>query len=116
MGHRAVIRIAQVLVSGAAGFIERAFAYRLLNRGKHRMFNVGDSRPIGLMDMIKALENVLGCKTRKIMHLTQPGDVTATSADKSKLHGLYGYHLKEILDDDLQRLAKWHEEFRKIPA
>jgi len=79
--------------------------------GGHRVLNIGDSRPVGLMEMIKALEDALGIEAEKIMRPMQPGDVTATYADISKLHALTGYKPKVMLEDGLQHLVRWYREF-----
>ncbi len=79
--------------------------------GDHRVLNIGDSRPVGLMEMIKALEQALGMEAEKIMRPMQPGDVTATYADVSKLHALTGYEPKVMLEDGLKRFVSWYREF-----
>src|ERR1700761_8218965 len=53
--------------------------------GGHQVLNIGAGRPEGLMDMIGALERALGVEAVKVMRPMQPGDVTATFADVSKL-------------------------------
>lgn len=47
--------------------------------------------------MIKALEGALGIEAEKIMRSMQPGDVTSTHADVSKLQALTGYEPDHIL-------------------
>lgn len=78
---------------------------------QHRVLNIGDSHPVGLMDMISSLEKALGREAVKIMKPMQPGDVTATYADVSKLNALTGYKPKVMLDEGLQRFAKWYFEY-----
>ena len=80
-------------------------------RGVHRILNIGDSHPVGLMDMIKTLEKALGRGAIKIMRPMQPGDVTATFADVSKLHALTGYEPKVMLAEGLEKFAAWYKEF-----
>jgi len=79
--------------------------------GGHRVLNIGDSRPVGLMEMIEALEAALGQTAKKIMRPMQPGDVTATYADVSKLHALTGYHPQVMLEDGLKRFVAWYRAF-----
>jgi UDP-glucuronate 4-epimerase len=83
-------------------------------RGEHRVLNIGDSRPVGLMTMIEALEAALGRKAEKIMRPMQPGDVTATYADVSKLNALTGYHPQVMLEDGLERFARWYRDFYHV--
>ncbi len=76
--------------------------------GEHRVLNIGDSHPVGLMTMIETLENALGVQATKIMRAMQPGDVTATYADVSKLHALTGYKPKVMLAEGLSRFVEWY--------
>lgn len=73
----------------------------------HEIYNVGDSRPVELMAMIASLEQVLGSEAVKIMRPMQPGDVTATFADVTKLAALTGYAPKVPLEDGLGKFVSW---------
>lgn len=79
--------------------------------GGHRVLNIGDSHPVGLMDMIETLEKAIGREAIKIMRPMQPGDVTATYADVSKLNALTGYRPKVMLAEGLQKFADWYTQF-----
>lgn len=82
--------------------------------GIHRVLNIGDSHPVGLMEMIETLENAIGKTATKVMRPMQPGDVTATYADVSKLADLTGYKPKVMLKEGLDRFAKWYREFYRV--
>ncbi|TVV73595.1 NAD-dependent epimerase/dehydratase family protein [Sphingomonas solaris] len=94
------------IVDGVVGALDHPPA-----AGDHRVLNIGDSRPVGLMAMIEALEDALGRKAEKIMKPMQPGDVTATYADVTKLRELTGYHPQVMLEDGLKRFADWYRDF-----
>jgi UDP-glucuronate 4-epimerase len=79
--------------------------------GEARLFNIGDSRPVPLMDMIATLELALGREAVKIMRPMQPGDVTATYADISRLHALCGYAPQTPLSVGLPRFVDWHRAY-----
>ncbi|EAP90297.1 NAD-dependent epimerase/dehydratase family protein [Oceanicaulis alexandrii HTCC2633] len=79
--------------------------------GGHEVYNIGDSHPVGLMDMISTLEQALGLEAEKIMRPMQPGDVTATYADVSKLRALTGYKPKVMLAEGLERFAAWWKAY-----
>lgn len=81
--------------------------------GEHRVLNIGDSHPVGLLDMIETLEKAIGRDAVKVMRPMQPGDVTATYADVSKLHALTGYKPKVMLAEGLQRFADWYLSYYK---
>lgn len=80
-------------------------------RGENRILNIGDSHPVGLMTMIEILEAALGRSAQKIMQPMQPGDVTATYADVSRLHRLTGYAPKVRLAEGLERFVDWYRDF-----
>ena len=76
-----------------------------------RILNIGNTQPVGLMEMIETLEDALGRKAEKIMRPMQPGDVTATFADVTRLHTLTGYEPRVDLADGLQRFVKWYQTY-----
>ena len=84
--------------------------------GEHRLFNIGDSRSVGLMDMIAVLEAALGREAVKRMRPMQAGDVTATFADISRLNALCGYQPRVTLEEGLPRFVKWYQEFTRNSA
>ena len=90
------------VVDGVLGVLDRPPA-----RGEHRLFNVGDDRPVGLLAMIAALEAALGRAATKIMLPMQPGDVRATWADISRIQALTGYRPKVALEEGLKRFVAW---------
>lgn len=94
------------IVDGIIGALDNPPAH-----GQHRVMNIGDSHPVGLMEMIDTLEKALGREAIKIMRPMQPGDVTATYADVSKLHALTGYKPKVMLAEGLQKFADWYRGF-----
>ena len=92
------------IVDGIMGVLDHPAA-----PGEHRLFNIGDSRPVGLMDMIGVLEGVLGRAADKRMLPMQPGDVTATCADVSRLKALCGYAPKTLIEVGLPRFVEWYQ-------
>ncbi len=90
------------IVDGILGVLEHP-----PGKGGHELYNIGDSKPVGLMEMISTLERALGREAIKIMLPMQPGDVTATYADISKLNALTGYEPRVMLADGLPRFAEW---------
>jgi UDP-glucuronate 4-epimerase len=91
------------IVDGVVGVLDNP-----PERHGHRVFNIGDSHPVGLMEMISTLEAAIGREAVKIMKPMQPGDVTSTYADVSKLHALTGYEPKVMLSEGLARFAEWY--------
>jgi len=91
------------IVDGVVGVLDRP-----PTSGAHRLFNIGDCNPVGLMDMIATLERALGRPAIKMMRPMQPGDVTATYADISAIHDLTGYSPKVPLALGIERFVDWY--------
>ncbi len=94
------------IVDGILGVIDHPAA-----KGEARVFNIGDSRPVPLMQMISTLEGALGREAVKVMKPMQPGDVTATYADVSRLKALCGYDPKTPLSEGLPRFVEWYRSY-----
>lgn len=78
---------------------------------QNRILNIGDSHPVGLMEMIETLETALGVEAKKIKRPMQPGDVTATYADVSRLHDLSGYQPRVMLKEGLAKFVRWYRDY-----
>ena len=79
--------------------------------GENRILNIGGGRPVGLMDMIATLEKAIGREAVKVFRPMQPGDVTRTCADVSRLHALTGYTPSIPISDGLPRFVDWYRGF-----
>lgn len=97
------------IVDGIIGALDHPPALQ-----EHRVLNIGDSHPVGLMEMITTLEKALGLSAEKVMRPMQPGDVTATFADVSKLHALTGYQPKVMLAEGLERFVAWYKDYYRV--
>jgi UDP-glucuronate 4-epimerase len=94
------------IVDGVIGALDRPPA-----KGENRILNIGDNRPVGLMRMIEILEGALGRKAKKLMRPMQPGDVTSTFADITRLQALTGYQPKVPLEEGLPRFVAWYRSY-----
>ena len=95
------------IVDGVVGVLDRPPA-----RGGNEIYNIGDSSPVGLMEMIAILETALGREAVKVMRPMQAGDVTATWADVSRLTALTGYAPRVALAEGLARFVTWWRDWR----
>ena len=77
----------------------------------HRVFNVGNSNPIPLMDYIEAIEQVLGVTAVKEFLPMQCGDVAATAADTSALETWVDFKPNTPVKDGVSRFVAWYREF-----
>ena len=79
-----------------------------------RVYNIGNSRPVDLLDYIGAVEK---CVDRKaIMNLLplQQGDVPDTMADVQALEQDMGYRPATTVEVGVARFVAWYREYYKI--
>ena len=79
-----------------------------------RVFNIGNSNPVNLLDYIETLENVLGKKAIKNYLPMQPGDVAKTQADTSELESWTGYKPTTKINDGIKEFVTWYLDYYKI--
>ena len=77
----------------------------------HRVFNIGNSSPVPLMDFIEALEEALGVEAIKEFEPMQPGDVQATAADTSALESWVGFRPMTNIKDGTREFALWYKSY-----
>jgi UDP-glucuronate 4-epimerase len=77
----------------------------------HRVFNIGNSNPIPLMDYIEAVEQALGVTAEKELLPMQPGDVPATAADTAALEAWTGFKPNTPVKDGVARFVAWYRQF-----
>jgi UDP-glucuronate 4-epimerase len=79
----------------------------------YRLYNIGNSNPINLMDFIKAIENALGKKAILDMRPMQPGDVVNTFADVSDLSRDIGYAPHTAIQDGVDKFVAWYKQYHQ---
>jgi UDP-glucuronate 4-epimerase len=72
------------------------------------VFNLGNSHPVTLADLLLLLERVTGKKAIREQKPPQPGDVPLTWADISKSSRLLNYHPKVPLEEGLKAFVSWY--------
>ena len=80
----------------------------------HRIFNIGNSKPISLMSYINAIEDCLGKKAKKEFLPLQLGDVPSTSSDCSELDSWIGFKPKTTVLEGVKQFVTWYRNFYKI--
>jgi UDP-glucuronate 4-epimerase len=74
----------------------------------YRILNVGNGRPVELLDYIKTIEKCLGRKAQMEMLPMQLGDITATLADVSRLERTIGFRPVTTVEEGVRRLVDWY--------
>ncbi len=81
------------------------------NMAYYRLLNIGNSKPVKLLDFIDCIEKSLGKEARKEMHPMQPGDVKQTFASTSKLKKICEYNPNTILVYGVEKFINWFKYF-----
>jgi UDP-glucuronate 4-epimerase len=79
-----------------------------------RIFNIGSSQPIRLMEYVNALEKALGITAQKVLLPLQPGDMLDTHADVGDLFECVGYKPEYDLEIGVANFVKWYKEFYAV--
>lgn len=74
---------------------------------KAEVFNIGNSKPVDLMEFISIMEECMGKKSEKIFMPMQDGDVKVTYADTTKLNNDVDYLPKVTLNVGLRKFVDW---------
>lgn len=76
-----------------------------------RVYNIGNSEPVELMDYVRALEKAFGKEAQKEFLPMQAGDVLATYADVSDLIKDIGYQPKTNIYDGIEKFVSWYRSY-----
>ncbi|MHB0777533.1 NAD-dependent epimerase/dehydratase family protein [Halomonas sp. WWR20] len=76
----------------------------------YALYNVGHGSPVGLMDVIHAIEQATGCQARYEYRPMQPGDVQHTWADTGPLLAATGYQPHIAVAEGVQRFVNWYRQ------
>ncbi len=98
------------IVSGMAKLVDKPPKGENL----HEIYNLGNSTPTNLMDLVGAVENACGIKAKKNFLPKQLGDVSKTFADISKAKQAFDYNPKTKIDEGIPAFVKWYKQFFDI--
>jgi UDP-glucuronate 4-epimerase len=76
-----------------------------------RIYNIGNSSPVPLLDFIGALEEALNLKASLDLLPLQPGDVPDTFADVKDLELEYGYKPETSINQGVSNFVNWYRSY-----
>jgi len=80
----------------------------------YRVFNIGNSSPVRLLDYIGAVEKSLGTAARKNLLPMQPGDVQSTAADTDKLENWVSFRPATPVETGVSRFIDWYMDYYRV--
>jgi UDP-glucuronate 4-epimerase len=76
-----------------------------------RVYNIGNSSPVDLMDYIETLEKMLGKTVEKNLLPLQPGDVPDTYADVQSLIDDVDYKPETTIEQGIRKFVDWYVDY-----
>lgn len=79
-----------------------------------RVYNIGNNKPVQLMDYIAALEEALHIRAEKVLLPLQAGDVPDTYADVGDLVDQFHYKPETSIETGIARFVAWYRDYYKV--
>ena len=80
----------------------------------YKIYNIGNSHPVKLMDFIHAIEEAIARPAEKIYLPMQPGDVYQTNADTSALQSELGFKPDKPIKEGVRETIDWYRSFYQL--
>lgn len=80
----------------------------------YQLYNIGNSKPVKLLDFIEAIEKTTEKIAEKIMMPMQAGDVFQTYADVNQLQKSYNYKPDTPIEKGVKEFIDWYKKYKKI--
>ncbi|MGN6183930.1 MAG: NAD-dependent epimerase [Thermoanaerobaculia bacterium] len=77
----------------------------------YRVYNIGNNRPVPLLDFIKAIEASVGKEAKLELLPIQPGDVPSTMADVSELEAAVGFRPRTTVQEGVAKFVAWFQRY-----
>ena len=79
-----------------------------------KIYNIGNNKPVKLMDYIDALEKALSKKAKINFMPLQPGDVPDTFANVDNLKNDFNYKPATSVEHGVQNFIEWYKNYYKV--
>lgn len=80
----------------------------------YRLYNVGNSQPVQLLDFIRLLEQTLGRRAQLNMLPREPGDVADTLSDSGDLAAAIDFRPATPIADGVAQFVDWYRAFYRV--
>jgi len=77
----------------------------------YRIYNIGNSSPVKLMDFIHVIEQTVEKKAEMKFEGMQPGDVVRTFADTSRFEKDFNFKPSTAIADGIKSLYAWYKDY-----
>lgn len=80
----------------------------------YKVFNIGNSKPVELIEYINILEKKIGIQARKSYLEMQPGDVVKTHSDTSSLENWIQFQPSTPIEVGIDKFVDWYKKYYQI--
>ena len=81
---------------------------------KFQIYNIGNNKPVKLIEFINTLEEVIGKKANLNFIENQKGDVPCTFADIEDTNHAFDYNPKVRVNEGLLKFYNWYKEYYHV--
>ena len=110
-----VVRVLDLIPRSGLADAFDAYARPSSSAAPFRLYNIGNSHPVELLEYIRLLEETTGRKAKLDLQPMQAGDVSATAADTSALESAVGFRPATPLSEGIRRYVAWHQAYYGAP-
>jgi nucleoside-diphosphate-sugar epimerase len=86
-----------------------SFQYLAQNQGVYEILNIGNNKPITLLEMVETIKKVLGLNPEILFSEPKPGDVDRTFASIEKAKSLLGYQPETSFEEGIRHFVSWYK-------
>lgn len=108
-----VVRVTDATPQPNPGY-DRVTADPATSHAPYRIFNIGNSDPVKLMEFVEAIEAAVGKPAIRRLVDIQPGDVPSTHADVSALQAAVGFKPATPVREGIRRFVEWYRDYYRL--
>ena len=108
-----VVRVLDRAATSNAGY-NALTADPATSNAPYRVFNIGNSNPVPLLDFIACIEDAIGKKATKNLLPLQDGDVPATFANTEALKAWIGFVPATPVAQGVSRFVEWYRGYYRV--
>jgi UDP-glucuronate 4-epimerase len=108
-----VVRAADQIATPSANWDPKA-PDPAISSAPYRLYNIGNNKPVRLLDFIAAVEKAVGKKAVMNMLPMQKGDVEATYADIDALRDAVGFSPSTPIEEGIAKFVAWYRDYYNV--
>ena len=100
------------VVAGLVAALDRPPAADLAGV-RHKVYNIGNSRPTPLLDFVDLVELAMGRRAKRLMVPVQPGEMVSTYADITETRRDFGFEPSTPVELGIEEFVRWFKAYHQ---